>query len=257
MSGSVDVDNLLPHLKHDMDGCALLLDVDGTLLDLAPTPREVYVSSELRQVLARLRERTKGALAFVSGRGIGELDLIFAPLCLAAVGGHGAEIRTTPSGEVENQAVRPLATAIKQRFAAIAEAGPGIVVEDKSFSIALHYRLAPDHAEYVQRTAAALCEDLSDHGLELLPGKAVVEIKQVGISKATGVRTLMASSPFRGRKPIFIGDDFTDEAVFPIMPEFGGMSFSVGRQLPTVDGCFNSPKDVRNWLLTLAVGTTP
>src|SRR5262245_42797931 len=155
MSRAVDIYNLLPHLKRDMDDCALLLDVDGTILDLAATPREVYVSSELRHVLTRLRERARGAVAFVSGRGINELDLIFAPLSLAAVGGHGAEIRTTHDGEIELQSVRPLATKIKQKFAAIAEAGPGIIVEDKTYSIALHYRLAPDQEGYVRRTAAA------------------------------------------------------------------------------------------------------
>jgi len=257
MRGAVDINNLLPHLKRDMDDCALLLDVDGTILDLAPTPREVYVSSELRHILTRLRERTRGAIAFVSGRGINELDLIFAPLSLAAVGNHGAEIRATHDGEIELQSVRPLATKIKQKFAAIAEAGPGIVVEDKTYSIALHYRLAPDQEDYVRRTAAAICEDLSGLGLELLPGKAVIEIKQVGISKATGVRKLMSASPFRGRKPIFIGDDVTDEAVFPVIPEYDGFSFSVGRHIPDLDGCFNSPHEVRKWLQTLAVGTTP
>ena len=207
-------------------------------------------------MLARLRERTKGATAFVSGRGINELDLIFAPLLLAAVGGHGSEFRLQHDGDVEVDRISPLSTKIKQRFAVIAEAARGIIVEDKTYSIALHYRLAPDQEDYVRRSAAALCEELESE-LELLPGKAVVEIKQVGFSKATAVRKLMSMAPFRGRIPIFIGDDLTDEVVFPVVREFGGLGFSVGRHIPEVAGYFDAPKDVRRWLQTLAVGTTP
>ena len=256
MKDLTDPQQFLPTLKREIEKYALLLDVDGTLLDLADTPREVYVSSELRHMLARLRERTGGATAFVSGRGVGELDLIFAPLLLAAVGGHGAEFRLQPDGDVELEQIQPLPTKLKQRFALIAEAARGIIVEDKTYSIALHYRLAPDQEDYVKRSAAALCEQL-DAPLELLPGKAVVEIKQLGFNKATAVRKLMTKSPFRGKVPIFIGDDLTDEIVFPVIRELGGLGFSVGCQLPEVDGHFGAPTEVRRWLQTIAVGTTP
>jgi trehalose 6-phosphate phosphatase len=249
---------VLPILDPRIEDCAVLLDVDGTLLDLAPTPREVFVPSELRHVLARLRDRTRGALAFVSGRGIGELDLIFAPLSLAAIGGHGAEFRLTPDGAVKTERIRPLPTKLKQRFAAIAEAGPGIIVEDKVYSIALHYRLAPDKEEHVRRAARSICDDLASENLELLPGKSVIEIKQAGFSKATAVRRLMGYPPFRGRRPIFIGDDVTDEPVFSVIPDFKGMGFSVGeRRVNGIAGHFTAPRDVRRWLETLAMGTTP
>ena len=133
----------IPSLPAALDQFAILLDVDGTILDLAPTPREVFVSHTLRDTLARLWERTDGAMAFVSGRPVSELDLIFSPLQLPAIGGHGAELRTIAGGALGAPRLPPLDPALKRRFAAIAEAGPGIVLEDKGYSLALHYRLAP------------------------------------------------------------------------------------------------------------------
>jgi trehalose 6-phosphate phosphatase len=254
---SQDNEDTAPALPARLEECAILLDVDGTLLDLAPTPREVFVPTELRQSLARLKERTNGAIAFVSGRMISELDLIFAPLSLAAVGGHGAEFRLSPEGDIQTELVVPLSTKMKQRFATIAEEGPGIIVEDKTYSIALHYRLAPDKQEYVWRSAKKICEEIGSDMLELLPGKSVVEIKQAGFNKATAVRALMAQKPFLGRKPVFLGDDTTDELVFPVVAEFAGAGFSVARRVQGATGYFAKPADVRRWLEILAVGTTP
>lgn len=245
----------LPKLPHRLNECAFLLDVDGTLLDLAPTPREVFVPKELRRSLQRLYERTGGATAFVSGRPVEELDLIFAPLQLPAVGGHGCEFRLTPSGDMHPAGATPLPTKLKQRFAMIADEGPGIIIEDKKYSLALHYRLAPDMEDYVRRNAALICEEV-DLPLEILCGKYVVEIKQSGYSKALAVREVMKHPPFAGRRPIFIGDDTTDEPVFPVIPEFGGLGFSVGRHIPGA-GHFDEPRDVRRWLEILAMGTTP
>ncbi len=129
-------------------------------------------------------------------------------------------------------------------------------MEDKTYSIALHYRLAPDQEDYVRRAAAMACEELEPL-LEILPGKAVVEVKQVGFNKATAVSRLMSVPPLSRATPIFIGDDQTDEVVFPVIREFGGLGFSVGRQVAGVAGQFDTPSDVRHWLQTLAVGTTP
>src|SRR5437764_4732388 len=87
--------SLVSHLKE----CAVLLDIDGTLLDLMPTPREVWVPPGLAKTLHRLLERTDGALAMVSGRSLNDIDLIFAPELFPAVGGHGAEMRITGDSE--------------------------------------------------------------------------------------------------------------------------------------------------------------
>src|SRR5262245_35021810 len=149
--------NSIPSLPADLKQFAFLLDVDGTILDLAPTPREVFVSHELRDTLTRLRQRTDGGVAFVSGRPVSELDLIFSPLQLPAIGGHGAELRTTPGAAPEAPRLPALDPAVKRQFAAIAEAGPGIILEDKGYSLALHYRLAPDKEELVRAAAAKIC----------------------------------------------------------------------------------------------------
>src|SRR5262249_13413569 len=132
--------NSIPSLPADLKQFAFLLDVDGTILDIAPTPREVFVSHELRATLARLWKRTDAGVSFVTARPLSELDLILPPLQLPALGGHGPELRTPPGAAPEAPRLPPLDPAVKRQFAAIAEAGPGIILEDKGYSLALHYR---------------------------------------------------------------------------------------------------------------------
>ena len=238
---------LVPHLNE----LAILLDIDGTLLDLAPTPREVWVPPGLAKTLNRLVERTNGALALVSGRSLNDIDLIFAPDQFAAVGGHGAEMRIEADSEAVAAHAPPMDKELKRRLAAIAKLSPGILLEDKGYSLALHYRLAP-HAEKAIYAAVSLIRaDLPNAPIEVLPGKCVCEIKHSGFSKASGVRELMMREPFKGRRPLFIGDDVTDETVFAIMPDLEGLAFSVGRRAKGVNGHFDAPSDVREFLAHL------
>src|SRR5438270_7897147 len=238
---------LVPHLSE----CALLLDIDGTLLDLAPTPREVWVPPGLAKTLNRLLERTSGALALVSGRSLNDIDLIFAPEQFPAVGGHGAEMRISQDSEAVATHAPPMDRELKRRLAAIAKLSPGILLEDKGYSLALHYRLAP-HAEKAIYAAVSLIRaDLPNAPIEVMPGKCVCEIKHSGFNKAAGVIELMTHDPFKGRRPIFIGDDVTDESVFAIMPDLGGLAFSVGRRAKGVVSHFDEPRDVRQWLARL------
>jgi trehalose 6-phosphate phosphatase len=238
---------LVPHLSES----AILLDIDGTLLDLAPTPREVWVPPGLAKTLNRLLARTNGALALVSGRSLNDIDLIFAPEQFPAVGGHGAEMRIAGDSEAVATHAPPMDKELKRRLAAIARLSPGILLEDKGYSLALHYRLAP-HAEKAIYAAVSLIRaDLPNAPIEVLPGKCVCEIKHSGFTKASGVRELMTHAPFKGRKPFFIGDDVTDETVFAIMPDLDGIAFSVGRRSRGVAGHFDSPGDVREFLAHL------
>jgi trehalose 6-phosphate phosphatase len=238
-------------LARRLDECAVLLDIDGTLLDLAPTPREVWVPPGLAKTLNRLLEKTSGALALVSGRSLNDIDLIFAPEQFPAVGGHGAEMRLTTDNEAVATHAPPLDKELKRRLAAIAKLSPGILLEDKGYSLALHYRLAP-HAEKAIYAAVSLIRaDLPNAPIEIMPGKCVCEIKHSGFNKASGVIELMSHQPFKGRRPIFIGDDVTDESVFAIMPDFGGLSFSVGRRAKGVADYFDDPGEVREWLARL------
>jgi trehalose 6-phosphate phosphatase len=243
---------LAPHLSET----AILLDIDGTLLDLAPTPREVWVPPGLSKTLNRLLERTSGALALVSGRSLNDIDLIFAPEEFPAVGGHGAEMRVTADGEAAATHAPPMDKELKRRLAAIAKLSPGILLEDKGYSLALHYRLAPHAEKAIYEAVSLIRAELPNAPIEVLPGKSVYEIKHSGFTKASGVRELMTREPFRGRRPLFIGDDVTDESVFAIMPDLNGLAFSVGRRAKGVAGHFDEPRDVREFLARLLDGET-
>jgi trehalose 6-phosphate phosphatase len=235
----------------DLRKCAILLDIDGTILDFAPSPRQVQVPAELRRTLTRLKQLTGGALALVSGRPLADIDLTFAPLELAAIGGHGAELRATPGGKVMMRA-KPLDAALKRKLAGVAELAPGVLAEDKGYSLALHYRLAPEQGEAVRAAAEKICAAVPPGTVEILPGKLVVEIKPAGINKANAVCELMEFMPFLKRNPIFIGDDVTDEPVFGIVAQFGGLGFSVGHVAADVNGHFKKPEAVRAWLARIA-----
>jgi trehalose 6-phosphate phosphatase len=239
--------SLVPHLGET----AILLDIDGTLLDLAPTPREVWVPPGLAETLAGLLERTSGALALVSGRSLNDIDLIFAPKQFPAVGGHGAEMRLSTDNEAVAAHAPPMDKELKLRLAAIAKLSPGILLEDKGYSLALHYRLAPHAEKAIYEAVSLIRADLPNAPIEVLPGKSVCEIKHSGFNKASGVRELMKHEPFKGRRPLFIGDDVTDETVFAIMPDMQGLAFSVGRRAQGVAGHFDEPSDVRAFLAHL------
>jgi trehalose 6-phosphate phosphatase len=238
---------LVPHLGET----AILLDIDGTLLDLMPTPREVWVPPGLSHTLQSLLAKTSGALALVSGRSLNDIDLIFAPDEFPAVGGHGAEMRLALDAEAVPAHAPPLDKGLKRRLAAIAKLSPGILLEDKGYSLALHYRLAPHAENAIYEAVSLIRADLPEAPIEVLPGKCVCEIKHSGFTKASGVRELMTRVPFKGRRPLFIGDDVTDETVFAIMPDYDGLAFSVGRRARGVDGHFDSPADVREFLARL------
>ena len=247
------VDKTVP-ASPSLQEVAILLDVDGTILDLAPTPGGVSAPESLGATLARLSQRSGGALALVSGRPLDDLDLIFSPLQLPAIGGHGAEIRVSPGSPVDRSNAAQLDGRLKRRLAAIAAEASGIIVEDKGYSLALHYRLAPEMEGAVKRAVATIQADWPANAIEVLRGKAVIEIKPVGFDKGTAVRRLMTHPPFAGRRPIFIGDDTTDETAFAVLPEFGGIGFSVGRIVPGTTHCFENPGEVRGWLARVAAG---
>jgi trehalose 6-phosphate phosphatase len=140
---------------------------------------------------------------------------------------------------------------LKRRLAAIARLSPGILLEDKGYSLALHYRLAPHAEKAIYEAVSLIRADLPHAPIEVLPGKSVCEIKHSGFTKASGVRELMTREPFKGRRPLFIGDDVTDESVFAIMPDLNGLAFSVGRRSKGVAGHFDEPSDVREFLARL------
>jgi trehalose 6-phosphate phosphatase len=241
----------------DLSGTALLLDVDGTLLDIAATPDGVVVPSTLRATLHDLLARSGGAVALVSGRTIDTLDRLFAPLKSPAVGGHGAEMRLSGDGAIVKRHPPPLNNVLRKRLHDLTAVDPRLLVEDKLHSIAVHYRLALSREAFLKREIAAIVAAESADHVEILLGKAVIEIKPKDFNKGSAVIELMRHRPFSGRVPLFIGDDTTDEAVFAILPELSGIGFSVEKAMKGADGVIPSPEHVRAWLkqLSLRAGT--
>lgn len=229
---------------------ALLLDIDGTLLDIAPTPDSVMVSRELVDAIQTLFERTSGAVAFVSGRRIAAIDHLFAPLSLPAVGCHGGEFRARPNAEIFQEVLIP--ESIKERIAEIAGIAPGVQLEDKAHTLAIHFRAAPEAGPLMLRALLEQRSALAAADLQLLNGKAVIEIKPRWFNKGTGVTRLMRHPPFSQRMPVFLGDDATDEDVLRVLPEYDGVGYGVGRDMSGAAYTFESPQHVRSWLVGLA-----
>ncbi|HEY1311870.1 MAG TPA: trehalose-phosphatase, partial [Pseudolabrys sp.] len=147
-----------------------------------------------------------------------------------------------------------LSEDLRGRLAKAALLDAGIEVEDKGYSLALHYRKAPQHQESLLRQIAADCKAFPAEMTEVLPGKSMFEVKRPAVNKGESVRQLMKLAPFAARMPVFIGDDVTDESVFRIMPDLGGKGFSVTRQFQGLTGIFSSPAEVRRALRLLADG---
>ena len=239
----------------DMKRTTLLLDVDGTLLDIAATPGCVVVPEDLRRILRRLLDLSGGAVAFVSGRTIESLDRLFTPLTAPAVGGHGAEIRISPQGPKLQWHPAAVSEALRRQLHLLARIDPHVLVEDKPLSIALHYRLAIQQEAFLKKEVAAILSRDPSEEVEILLGKEVIEVKPKHFSKGSAVTELMTHRPFANRTPLFIGDDTTDESVFAILPEFAGLGYSVGRAVAGVQGAFRSPEHVRSWLARVALNS--
>jgi trehalose 6-phosphate phosphatase len=244
---------MMPPVK---ENSALFLDIDGTLLDMARSPDAVVVPAELKDSLARLVALLRGAVAFVSGRSLATIDKLFAPLKIAAIGCHGAQVRGFDGGVTA--LCDPVSDTVRGLFRKLADEHPGVLLEDKVYALALHYRLAPEAKPALDAALARHASLFAAERISIMHGKAVIDARPLGIDKGLGVRTLCAQKPFRGRSPLFGGDDTTDLDVFHILPELGGRGFSVGKHFPGVDHVFPAPRDVRQWLAQVAEqGTAP
>lgn len=223
---------MLPPPTHHLGGDpAFFLDVDGTLLDIAASPDRVHVPGRVVRLLAGLQQRAVGALALVSGRAVADLDRLLHPLVLPCAGLHGAE-RRDAAGRFHGRRADEALGAVRRGLADWVAAHPGTLLEDKGAALALHYRQAPA-AEAAARDAMA--EALARLGprFALLEGKCVLELKPAGASKAHAIRAFMAEAPFAGRRPVFAGDDVTDEDGFRAVNDLGGLSVLVGQRSGT------------------------
>jgi trehalose 6-phosphate phosphatase len=244
--------NLLPPDTVDLSRTAILLDVDGTLLEIAERPEAVVVPPPLCETLQELLRRSGGAVALVSGRTIETLDRLFQPLLMPAVGQHGAEMRLSPHGPLIRSAAS-LSPALRAKIQRLAKVDHHILVEEKSNSLAVHYRRAPQQEAFLKREVPLIVAAVAEPGgVEIMFGKAVIDIKPKLFNKGSAVREVMSSAPFARRRLVFVGDDTTDESVFAILPELNGIGYSVGRTVDGTQGTFSSPAHVRSWLAQIA-----
>jgi trehalose 6-phosphate phosphatase len=211
-----------------LDGAALLLDFDGTLVELAETPDAIRIPVELPALIARLSVRLDGRVAIVSGRSLEDLERHAGPLPVAFAGSHGVEIRM--GGEVERSRLPAGLSPARDALARFAAEDPRLLVEDKPGTVALHFRGAPDR----EADSAALAADLARrHGLRVQAGKMVVELLPEGVDKGKALERLMAEPPFAGARPWFMGDDLTDEHAFAAAARAGGGGILVGPERET------------------------
>jgi trehalose 6-phosphate phosphatase len=220
---------------------ALFLDLDGTLLEIAPTPELVVVPPGLPDLLTNVHGHLGGAVAIVTGRPIGVIDSLLAPFYASAAGEHGVALRYQ-DGTIEEM---PKGLAVpdtwRDALKAAAERWPGVLIEPKPHGVAVHYRLVPERGNDVWRLVRALVPQ--DHPwFRLIPAREAVEIGPRAASKGHAVERLMAQAPFQGRRPIFVGDDFTDEAGMDAARQLGGE----GLRVAEVFG--GDPAEVRAWL---------
>ncbi len=232
------------------DGWAFFLDVDGTLIDIAVTPEAVVIPPELPGLLMRLSASAGGALALVSGRPIESLDRFFAPARLPAAGIHGAEIRLPDGRQVMRAA--PEVEKVRGEIAAFAARHPELLIEQKSVSITVHYRARPELEPTVAAAMGAIISGVP--GLALQPGKMMLEVRPAGIDKGGALARFMEAPPFAGRRPLAVGDDLTDEHMFQVAVDRGGVAIRVGTddRQTAAEARFDAPQAVRAWLSNLA-----
>jgi trehalose 6-phosphate phosphatase len=230
------------------ESISLFLDVDGTLIDLAPTPEAVIVSSALLDELSFAERRLDGALALVSGRPIDELDRLFAPVRLRASGIHGAEIRYSPFESTQSLTNDRLPASAWIDLQHIIREFPGVFAENKGVTFAVHYNLAGPIEKELFLALERFVRRFAQFEVELVSGNLVFELKLPGFDKGGAIRRFMARAPFAGRRPVFIADDRMDGPGFETVLALGGIAFSVGFEMDGLSGSFSQPAGVRAWL---------
>jgi trehalose 6-phosphate phosphatase len=224
--------------------CALFLDFDGTIVDIAPRPNEVQVPEPMIGVLQDLHGYLQGAVAVISGRPIEQIDAFLQPLQLAVAGVHGAE-RRGADGQLHLLSTHPL-DRIEEAAVKLAADHPGLLVENKRGSLALHYRQRPELEALCLHTMQEAVDD--SPGITLLRGKMVAEAKPGGASKGHAIEAFLAEAPFAGRTPVFIGDDITDEVGFSAVQRLGGLGIKVGTGPTCAFGRLANPSALRQEL---------
>lgn len=229
---------------------AIFLDFDGTLVEFAQEPHLVKLEPEIRQAVDSLSRSSKGALAIVTGRDLTDIDHFMHPLSLPVAGIHGM-LRRGWDGELHHQPVESEALErLESLLARLTQTNQGLLLERKPGSVALHYRQRPELESQCKDAVDAALSDLSE--FHVLHGKMVIEIKAGGFNKGLALAEFMDEDPFRGRLPIFAGDDTTDEDAFAEVNRRGGVSIKVGAGDTGAGYRARGIRDFHRWLQDLA-----
>lgn len=226
---------------------ALFLDFDGTLVDIVERPDAVVIDPDLPGVLARLQERLGGALAIVSGRPVSFLDGHFLPHQFDVAGLHGLEQRIAGNLHLCDPDEHPQLRRMIGRLSEAVATKQGVLIEDKGCSVAIHWRLAPQEKDFALATAHAAIEALGSE-YRVQHGKAVAEILPSAAGKGKVIERFLHESPYRGRRPIFVGDDLTDENGFKTVNAHGGLSVRIGPGDSIAKVRLGTPADLRHCL---------
>jgi len=243
----------LPNITRG-DSPALFLDFDGTLVDIFARPDLTRVSPQLISMLDHIYQHLGGALAIVTGRPLTDLDRLLAPLTLPAAGIHGIQHRDG-TGRVESRCQTAIPDDVRVQIKALATSDPRLILEDKGYSLGLHYRQAPELETTLRSKLGDISATLGPK-FSVQDGKMVLELRPVGIDKGSAIEKFMSKAPFSGRHVIFIGDDITDEDAFAVVNRMHGYSAKVGQPDPEINTAaqftLNDVADVHAWLKTLA-----
>ena len=230
---------------------ALFIDIDGTLIGMAPTPDAVTVPAGLVPLLGNLATGLDGAVALLTGRRIADADRLFAPLRLAASGVHGTELRAELDGPVSSLAP-PMPADLIEALNDLRALADGILVEQKGAGMAVHYRNAAIAPRALQTAVAGIVAN-SSCDLALRPGRKVIEVVPKGYSKGTALVLLASRPPFKGRRPVMIGDDAGDEVALAAAERLGGLALRVaGEHFGPASADFAGVESVCAWLEALA-----
>ena len=238
----------------DAEDIGLFLDVDGTLLHFAETPDAVRASKSLRDLLRSLEAATGGAVALVSGRSIASLDAVFAPERFPAAGAHGLEFRAAAEQPHSIADATRLPQVHIDALRELVREHDGLLMEEKSHGIALHYRNAQALEHDLRARLTEIASQLGD-AFKLIDGAKVFELHPSERDKGSAIRAFLEHDPWRGRLPVFIGDDTTDEAGFGSVNELGGYAIRVGDRDDTMARWRLEDIDaVYRWLACIASG---
>jgi trehalose 6-phosphate phosphatase len=226
---------------------AWFFDIDGTLVEIAATPTSVVVHDDLPELIAQLHRRSGGAVSLITGRAVADVERFLSIGGMSVAGQHGIELRTADGTLIPSSSGGVDLAHMTASLEDAAARHRGLLVEFKGESISLHYRNAPRLAGYAHRLMRSLRERYAP-AFTIRKGKRVVELAPDSADKGDALLKLMKTKPFKGRVPVFLGDDVTDESAFAVVNDLSGISIKVGKGPTVATWRLKDVTAVREWL---------